>query len=197
MDYWKSVWKGLRSSSSNGLRLPAVVSACVILICAAAASACAQNGGSGIPAGGKWMVFDSQNEMTLVTSSRFELDADNALPGSNANAKIILFCSAGKLDLSDFRPNATIAPPDHPSFWGRPQMQVTVRVDFSHSDHSWNWVNGHFLSMDKGTTRQMLGAKIFKIEVKTPQGPQIANFSPAGLSLTRVKQACDLTPKKP
>ena len=162
----------------------------------AVVSAFGQNGG-GIPAGGKWIEFDSQNEMTLVKSARFELDANNALPGSGSNAKIILFCSGGKLDLSDFRPNATIAPADHPSFWGRPQMEVTVRVDNSHDNHSWNWVNGHFLSMDKGTTREMLGAKIFKIEVKTPQGPQIADFSPAGLNLYRVKQSCDLTPKKP
>jgi hypothetical protein len=151
----------------------------------------------GVSAGGRWMEYDSQNEMTLVKSSRFELDADNSLPGSDSSPKILIFCTGGKMSLADFRPNAMIAPPNRPGFWGQPQMEVTVRVDNSHSNHGWNWVNGHFLSMDKGTTREMLGAKIFKIEVQTPQGPQIATFSPAGLDLTRVKKACDLTPKKP
>ncbi len=173
---------------------------CIILLCAATIAACAQDSGSGgvgISAGGKWMEFDSQNEMTLVKSSRFELDADNSLPGSDANPKVLLFCTGGELKLSDFRPNAAIAPPNRPGFWGQPQMQVTVRVDNAHSNHGWNWVNGHFLSMDKGTTREMLGAKIFKVEVQTPQGPQIATFSPAGVDLSRVKKACGLTPKKP
>jgi hypothetical protein len=152
---------------------------------------------TGISAGGRWMEYDSQNEMTLVKSSRFELDADNSLPGSDANPKVLIFCTGGEMKLADFRPNAAIAPPNRPGFWGQPQMQVTVRVDNSHSNHGWNWVNGHFLSMDKGTTREMLGAKIFKVEVQTPQGPQIATFSPAGIDLGRVKKACGLTPKKP
>jgi hypothetical protein len=165
-----------------------------VLLCAAAVLF-AQEGG--ISAGGKWMEYDSQDEMTLVKKARFELDADNSLPGSRANPKIILFCTAGKLELADFRPNARIAPPDRPSFWGRPQLGVLVRVDNSHSNKSWNWVNGQFLSMDKGTTREMLGAQVFKVEIGTPQGPEIANFSPAGIDLGRVKQSCDLTPKKP
>jgi len=150
-----------------------------------------------ISAGGKWMEFDSQDQMTLVKSTRFELEADNSLARSGASPKIILFCSNGKLNLADFRPNARIAPPDHPSFWGRPQMEVLVRADNAHSNHGWNWVNGHFLSMDKGTAREMLGAQVFKVEIQTPRGPEIASFSPAGLDLNRVKQACGLTPKKP
>jgi hypothetical protein len=168
--------------------------ACFVLLCAAVVLF-AQEGG--IPAGGRWTEYDAQDEMTLVKKARFELDADNSLPGSRSNPKIILFCTNGKLDLADFRPNARIAPPDHPSFWGRPQMEVLVRVDNSHSKHGWNWVNGHFLSMDKGTTREMLGAQVFKAEMQTPQGPEIASFSPAGLDLSRVKKACGLTPKKP
>src|SRR5271170_5198393 len=151
----------------------------------------------GISAGGKWMEYDSQNEMTLVKSSRFELDADNSLPGSDSSPKILLFCTGGKMSLADFRPNAMIAPPNRPGFWGQPQMEVTVRVDNAHSNHGWNWVNGQFLSMDKGTVREMLGAQVFKVEVATPRGPEIASFSPGGLDLARVKKACDLTPKKP
>jgi hypothetical protein len=168
---------------------------CLILLSAAALSARAQD--AGISAGGKWMEFDSQDQMTLVKSVRFELEADNSLPGSESTPKILLFCTAGKLTLADFRPNAMIAPPNRPGFWGQPQMEVTVRVDNAHSNHGWNWVNGHFLSMDKGTTREMLGAQIFKVEIRTPAGPEIANFSPVGIDLNRVKKACDLTPKKP
>jgi hypothetical protein len=166
----------------------------LILLCTAAVLFAQE---TGISAGGKWMEFDSQNEMTLVKSSRFELEADNSLPGSDSSPKVILFCTGGELKLSDFRPNAAIAPPNRPGFWGQPQMEVTVRVDNSHSNHGWNWVNGHFLSMDRGTTREMLGAKIFKVEIQTPQGAQIATFSPVGIDLSRVKKACGLTPKKP
>jgi len=43
----------------------------------------------------------------------------------------------------------------------------------------------------------MLGAQLFKVEIRTPEGPEITSFSPAGLDLNRVKQACGLTPKKP
>jgi hypothetical protein len=168
--------------------------ACFILVCGAIV-AFAQAGG--VPAGGNWMEFASQDEMTLVKKARFELTADNSLPGSSTNPKIVLFCTNGKLNLADFRPNARIAPPNRPGFWGQPQMEVLVRVDDAHSNHGWNWVNGHFLSMDKGTTRELLGAQVFKVEIQTPRGPEIATFSPAGLDLGRVKKACDLTPKKP
>jgi len=168
---------------------------CFIVLCAAAVSACAQD--AGISAGGKWMEFDSQDKMTLAKTARFELAADSSMPGSESSPKILLFCTDGKLTLSDFRPNAQIAPPNRPGFWGQPQMEVLVRVDESHSSHGWNWVNGHFLSMDKGTTRELIGAKVFKVEVATPQGPQIAEFSPAGLNLDRVSKACGLSPKKP
>ena len=33
------------------------------------------------------------------------------------------------------------------------------------------------LSMDKGTVRGLIGAKIFKVQVQTKGGPQIAEFS--------------------
>ena len=51
--------------------------------------------------------------------------------------------------------------------------------------------------MDKGTTRGLLGAQVFNIELPTASGRQIAEFSPAGLNLDEVRKACDLTPKKP
>ena len=168
--------------------------ACFVLVCAAAVL-CAQE--SGINAGGRWMEYATQDQMTLAKNARFELDADNSLPGSNASPKIILYCTDGKMKLADFNPGTRIAPPNRPGFWGQPQMEVLVRVDNSHSNHGWNWVNGHFLSMDKGTTRELLGAQVFKVEIQTPRGPEIASFSPGGIDLGRVKQACGLTPKKP
>ncbi len=76
-------------------------------------------------------------------------------------------------------------------------MTVRVRVDQSHDKHNWNWVNGKFLAMDKDTVREMIGAQVFNIQFMTPRGPQIAEFSPAGLDLVQVKKACDLKPKKP
>lgn len=75
-------------------------------------------------------------------------------------------------------------------------MQVLVRIDNTHESHGWNWVRGRVLSMDKGTVRGLIGSKIFKVQVGTEGGREIAEFSPAGLKLDRVKRACDLTPKK-
>ena len=169
--------------------------ACFILLGAATVLLCAQEGGTS--AGGKWMKFESEDKMTAAKKVRFELEADSSLQDSDAKPKVILYCKDGKLSLSDFHPNLEMGPPDHPSFLGRPQMQVRVRVDNTHDVHSWNWVNGNFLAMDKGTTRALIGANIFKVEFKTGQGKQIAEFSPAGLNLDQVSQACGLTPKKP
>jgi hypothetical protein len=42
----------------------------------------------------------------------------------------------------------------------------------------------------------LIGAHVFKIEIRGRRGREIAEFSPAGVDLGRVKQACDLTPKK-
>jgi hypothetical protein len=50
--------------------------------------------------------------------------------------------------------------------------------------------------MDKGTTRELIGARLFRIEFRTPDGPRIAEFSPSGLDLRRMAEACDLKPKK-
>jgi hypothetical protein len=150
----------------------------------------------GVSAGGNWTESRSEDRMTAAKRVRFDLVADNTGDGDD-QARVILFCTDGKLKLADFRPNIRLARPDWPGFWGQPQMRVRVRVDDSHSDHSWNWVHGHFLSMDKGTARELIGAHLFRVEFRTPEGPRIAEFSPAGLDLNRVRNACDLTPKKP
>jgi hypothetical protein len=134
--------------------------------------------------------------MTAAKRVRFELPANNTEDGAD-QARIMLYCTNGKLDLADFRPNVRLGRPDWPGFWGQPQMHVLVRVDDAHSRHNWNWVNGHFLSMDKGTTRELLGARLFRVEFRTPEGPKIAEFPPAGLDLNAVQNACGLTPKKP
>lgn len=151
---------------------------------------------NGVSAGGNWTESRSEDRMTAAKRVRFDLPADNSR-NTDDRARIILFCTDGKLKLADFRPNLPLSRPNWPGFWGQPQMRVRVRVDDSHSDHSWNWVNGRFLSMDKGTAREMLGARLFRVEFRTPEGSRIAEFSPAGLDLQRVRDACDLTPKKP
>lgn len=147
-------------------------------------------------AGGNWTQFSSEDRMTAAKRTRFELSATDA-PQSDPSAKVILYCTNGKLTLADFHPGERLSRPNWPGFWGQPQMRVRVRVDNSHSEHSWNWINGHFLAMDKGTTRELIGAHLFRIEFMTPGGPQIAEFAPAGLDLKLAKETCGITPKKP
>ncbi len=160
-----------------------------------AAFAPAQN--NGVPAGGKWTKYEEEEKMTGDKRVKFELPADNFLANGDRRPEIMLFCVGGKLKLGDFHPNLRMSGPNRASFWGRPQMRVTVRVDHSHSKHNWNWVNGDFLAMDEDTTRELLGAQVFKIEFNTKEGPQIADFSPAGINLEMVHQACRLKPEKP
>jgi len=180
------------------------VLACVTLLCAV--SAFAQGGAmspyqgekDGVSAGGKWMEFQSEDKMTGAHKVRFELVANNYFrEDPNYPPRVDLFCENGKLRLADFNPGVRLPPPNRPGFWGQPQLEVMVRIDDTHGYHGWNWERGHFLSMDKGTTRGLLGAQLFNIELPTASGQQIAEFSPAGLNLEEVRKACDLTPKKP
>jgi hypothetical protein len=150
----------------------------------------------GMDAGGKWTVYRSEDRMTAAKRFRFELPAER-VARSDDRAKIVLFCTDGKLTLADFRPNIKLSGPNWPGFWGQPQMHVEVRVDDAHSTHNWNWVNGHFLAMDKGTARELIGAHLFRVEFQTPEGPEIAEFDPSGLDLSTVQNACGLKPKKP
>lgn len=150
-------------------------------------------------AGGNWREYDSEDKMTAARRVTFELAADNTLRGPRdfQQPRVQLFCENGSLKTSEFDPGVPLAPPNRPGFWGQPQMEVRVRVGNSHSSHGWNW-NGHSLSMDKGTIREMLGAEVFKIEFLAARGgPQIAEFTPSGVNLERVAKACGLTPKKP
>ena len=174
--------------------------AACLLVCSAAgfSIAAAQDHAAehGTSLGGKWTEYNAEDRMTAQKRARIELLANDASDADD-RAKIILFCTAGKLQLSDFRPNTKLAGPDRPSFWGRPQMEVRVRADNHASTHSWNWVEGHFLAMDKGTTRELLGATLFRVEFNTPRGPEIAEFSPSGLDSARFHTLCGLTPKRP
>jgi hypothetical protein len=201
--------KSLRPAAGTSLPMSVLkpLAECVIFLSAVVMPLCAQQGPAapeagkpvaGIPAGGKWVEYQSEDKMTGAQKNRFELEADTILPDSDAKAKVLLFCVGGKLALGDFRPNLRIGPPNRLSFWqGKPQMRVRVRVDNSSSSHSWNWVNGNFLAMDKDTVRQLIGSKIFKVEFETPRGRQIAEFSPAGLDLALVRKVCSLKPQKP
>ncbi len=172
----------------------------------AAALACAQNGAmspnqdesDGVSAGGKWLQFESTDKMTGANNVRFQLQSDNYFrEDPDYKPRVVLYCSAGKLKLADFNPGVRLPPPNRPGFWGQPQLEVEIRVDDVHYFKGWNWERGHFLSMDKGTTRGLLGAHIFNVALRTRSGRQIAEFSPDGLNLDRVRQACGLTAKKP
>lgn len=147
-----------------------------------------------IPAGGKWLEYDSKDPMTNVKRARFELEGDNPLRDSERNPKIKIGCENGNYLRADFVPGVRVRP-DHPSFWGRPQVEVKVRAGSNLDNHGWNW-NGTFLAMDKDTVRRLAGAMVFKIELPGPGTPDnIATFSPAGLNLSQFENACHLKPK--
>ena len=150
---------------------------------------------AGVSAGGNWTVDRSEDRMTAAKRTRIQLQA-NDTRDSEERAQIVLYCNDGELKLADFRPNLRMSRPNWASFWGRPQMHVRVRADGWHDEKNWNWVNGHFLAMDKGTTRELIGAQLFRVEFNTPDGARIAEFSPAGLDLKLVHGACSLTPKR-
>jgi hypothetical protein len=157
-----------------------------------------QDESDGVSVGGNWYEFNSTDKMTAAKKVRFELQSDNYFrEDSNYKPRVILYCSNGKLKLGDFNPGVRLPPPNRPGFWGQPQLEVMVRVDEVHYFKGWNWVRGHFLSMDKGTVRGLMSAQVFKVELPTRSGRQIAEFSPSGLDLGRVREACNLTPKKP
>jgi len=198
----------LKTHSSLNLicSLPAVKAffACLGLLCAAAVSAVAQGGAmspyqgerDGVSAGGKWMEFQSEDKMTGAKRARFELLANSYFSEDpDFKPRVELICEDGKFKIGDFNPGVRIRP-NRPGFWGQPQLGVEVRVDDVHNFHGWNW-RGRILSMDKGTVRGLIGSQIFNIALPTPSGRQIAEFSPAGLSLDEVRKVCDVTPKKP
>jgi len=181
--------------------LTALATTCVLCACGFAqggAMSPYQNERDGVSAGGKWMQFQSEDKMTGAKRVRFELLAENYLrEHPDYKPRIELFCEDGKLKLADFNPGVRLPRPNRPGFWGQPQLEVEVRIDDYHSSKGWNWVRGHFLSMDKGTTRGLMGAELFRIALPTRNGREIAEFSPAGLDVNEVRRACDLTPKKP
>jgi hypothetical protein len=165
-----------------------------LLICGMAVPGGAQSGGTS--AGGNWKQYDYEDKMTAARKVRFELFADVAERDRPFQARVDLLCENGKLKASTFSPGVRLGRPTHPGFWGQPKMEVVVRVNQSHSNHGWNWARS-YLAMDKGTTRELIGAEIFKIEFLGESGPRIAEFSPAGLDLDRVRKDCGITPKKP
>ena len=203
-----NVSHGSRKAIGSGLaaRTAFLLLVVAFFVAATAASACAQSGAmtpyqgesDGVNAGGRWLEFDSTAKMTGEKQVRFELQADNYFrEDSQYKPRVNLVCRDGKLKWADFNPGVRLARPNRPGFWGQPQLEVMVRVDDTHYFKGWNWMRGRFLSMDKGTVRGMIGAQVFKVELRTRSGRQIAEFSPGGLNLDRIRQACDLAPKKP
>jgi hypothetical protein len=196
--------RSLRNTVSNWATKLAFFS--LFLLLGVAALASAQNGAmspnqdesDGVSAGGKWLEFASTDKMTGHKKVRFQLVSDNYFKEDpDYKPRVNLICENGKLKLADFNPGVRLPPPNRPGWWGQPQLEVEVRVDDAHYFKGWNWLRGHFLSMDKGTTRGLMGANVFNVALPTRSGRQIAEFSPGGLDFVRVKQECDLTPKKP
>ena len=192
--------KGLRSFSRAG---QAILAGAMILF---SASVFAQGGSmspyqgeqDGVSAGGKWMMFQSEDKMTGAKRVRFELLAENYFrEDPNYKPRVELVCEDGKFKLASFNP-AVRVPPNRPGFWGQPQLEAEVRVDNVHYRRGWNWEGrGRFLSMDKGSARGLIGAQVFNVAIPTRSGRQIAEFDPAGLDPQEVRKACDLPPKKP
>lgn len=150
----------------------------------------------GVSAGGNWLQFRSEDKMTGAKRVRLELLSNNYFrEDPEYKPRVELICEDGKFKTANFNPGVRIRP-NRPGFWGQPQIEVEVRIDDFHTFHGWNW-RGRVLEMDKGTTRGMMGAGIFNIALRTPSGRQIAEFTPSGLNTDAVRQACDLTPKKP
>jgi hypothetical protein len=175
-----------------------VLSAAVLASAQTSAMSPYQGEADGVSAGGKWLEFASTDKMTGGNKVRFQLVSDNYFKEDpDYKPRVNLICTNGKLKLADFNPGVRLPPPNRPGWWGQPQLRVEVRVDDVHYFKEWNWFRGHFLSMDKGTTRGLMGANVFNVGLPTRSGRQIAEFSPGGLDFARVKQACDLTPKKP
>jgi len=193
--------------SSKGIRVSLLGLAAfmtAILLCSASAFAQGdtmspyQGEQDGVSAGGGWVSYQSVDKMTGAKKVRFELLANNYFKEDpNYKPRVDLYCQDGKLKLADFNPGVRLPPPNRPGFWGQPQLEVEVRIDGFHTYHGWNWVRGHFLSMDKGTVRGMMGAQVFNVALPTRSGREIAEFSPAGLNVDQVRQSCDITPKRP
>jgi hypothetical protein len=206
----KSRFSKSRFSKAIGSHLtPGAAFFCFVVLSfsfAASAVASAQQGAmspnqgeqDGVSAGGNWLEFDSTDKMTGAKKVRFEIKSNNYFKEDpDYKPRVNLICFNGKLKLADFNPGVRLPPPNRPGWWGQPQLEVEVRVDDTHSYKGWNWMRGHFLSMDKGTVRGLMGANVFNLALPTRSGRQIAEFSPSGLNFGRVKEACDLTPKKP
>ncbi|MBV9341205.1 MAG: hypothetical protein JO159_10000, partial [Acidobacteria bacterium] len=71
----------------------------------------------GVAAGGKWTQYAGEDRMTAAKRFRFELPSENS-PDSDQQARIILYCTDGKLNLADFRPTVKLSRPNWPGFWG-------------------------------------------------------------------------------
>ena len=64
--------------------------------------------------------------------------------------------------------------------------------------NGWNWVRGHFLSMDKGTTRGMIGAQSFQRSASALAADARSPSSrPAGLNVDEVRKPATSRQKSP
>jgi len=197
-----SRWFRKAIGSRSAARTAFLFLGAAFFVAATAALACAQSGAmtpyqgesDGVSAGGKWLEFNSTDKMTGEKQARFELQADNYFrEDPQYKPRVNLVCRDGKLKWADFNPGVRLAPPNRPGFWGQPQLDVMVRVDDAHYHKGWNWERGRFLSMDKGTVRGMIGAQIFKVELRTRSGQksgQTTGIADQGPCIQREQVIC-------
>ena len=141
--------------------------------------------------GGNWFLYESEDPMTAAKDVRLEIQADNFLRESSyRKPKIEIVCQNGDYKHATFIPGTKLGPPNRPGFWWQPQQEVLVRIDNKHHRKGWNWMRDRSLAMDKGTVRDLLKAKLFRVEFNSGRGPEIAEFTPDGLNRDRVYKAC-------
>ena len=153
----------------------------------------------GVSAGGKWMEFQSEDKMTGAKKVRFELLSNNYFrEDPDYKPRVELFCKTASYKLADFNPGVRLPPPNRPGFWGQPQLEVRVRIDDVSQHQGWNWVRGHFLSMDKGTDSRPDRRPGLQDRTSHPQRAPDRRILPRrSESGPSASKACDITPKKP
>lgn len=175
-----------------------------LVVCAAGASFAAQTNDDS--AGGNWHVFDWGSPEARIKDKRnearrvgFGLEANKALHAGFEKPRFVLLCQGGKWQKSFYDPVGAIDIPPERDLGFRIvrwlSMSQLVHVDGVHQERKWNW-DGVVLIVDEGTTRELLGAQTFTIEFFGPRGPEVSEFSSAGLDTEQVSRGCGLIPKK-
>ncbi len=128
----------------------------------------------GVSAGGKWMKFQSEDKMTGAKKVRFELLSNNYFKRRSrlqAQSRTDLRRRQVQTGRLQSRRPACLRP-TVPASGASLSWKSEVRIDDVHDYHGWNWERGHFLSMDKGTTRGLIGAQVFNVAAANASRPR-------------------------